>query len=142
MALGHKMSEILNQTLDCLRSHLHGKWGDRTPLDVFNRLLAKNIRPPGWTANTHADLKQEQIASRKERWTTSALGNLHRGHSSQAGVDVPWPIILAEYDGMRVLDGNHRINRWVASSDARDHDVHIHTIIGPVRFIELPSVAP
>ncbi len=57
------------------------------------------------------------------------------------GVDVPWPIILAEYEGMRVLDGNHRINRWVALSDARDHEVHIHTVAGPIRFIELPSVA-
>jgi hypothetical protein len=35
---------------------------------------------------------------------------------------------------MRVLDGNHRINRWVEWSDARDHDVHIHTVVGPVQF--------
>lgn len=41
---------------------------------------------------------------------------------------------------MRVLDGNHRINRWVATSDTRTHDVHIHTVVGLVRFIELPSV--
>src|SRR5947208_10761540 len=122
------MSDILDQTLNCLHSHLHAKWGDRTPLDVFNRLLAKNLKPAGWTKNTHADLKREQIASRKERWTTAALGSLTRGHNSENGIDVPWPIILAEYDGTRVLDGNHRINRWVASSDVRDHDVHIHTV--------------
>ena len=135
------MNEILDHTLDCLRSHLHGKWGDRSPLDVFNRLLAKSIRPPGWTPNTHANVQREQIASRKEKWTTAALSELTRGHNSQVGVDVPWPIILAEYEGMRVLDGNHRINRWVELSDARDHDVYIHTVAGSIRFIELPSAA-
>jgi hypothetical protein len=135
------MNEILDQTLDCLRSHLHVEWGDRSPLDVFNRLLAKNIKPPSWTKNTHADLQREQIVSRKEQWTTAALSQLPRGHNSQAGVDVPWPIILAECEGMRVLDGNHRINRWVALNDARDHDVHIHTVTGPIRYIELPSAA-
>ena len=135
------MGEILDQTLACLRSHLHGEWGDRSPFDEFNRLLAKNIGLPGFTTNTHADLQLEQITSRKERWTTAALSQLARGHNSPAGVDVPWPIILAEYEGMRVLDGNHRINRWVALRDARDHDVPIHTVVGPVRFIELPSVA-
>lgn len=136
------MNDILDQSLECLRPHLHAKWGDRCLLDVFNRLLAKNIRPPGWTKNTHADLQHQQITSRKEQWATAALGKLTRGHNSQSGDDFGCPIILAEYQGARVLDGNHRINRWVASSDTRTHDVHIHTVAGPVRFIELPSAVP
>ena len=139
-SLGPKMNDILDGTLECLTSHLHAKWGDRAPLDVFNRLLAKNIRPTGWTKNTHADLSRDQIASRKEQWTTASLGELTRGHGSPTGVDVACPIILAEHEGVRVLDGNHRINRWVASADTRRHVVHIHAITGPIRFIELPSV--
>jgi hypothetical protein len=135
------MSEILDETLECLRSHLHGKWGDKTPLDVFNRLLAKNLEPPGWTSNTHANFQRDQIVSRKEIWTTVALGQLARGHADPSGVDVPWPIILAEYEGLRVLDGNHRINRWVKLNDSREHSVHIHAITGPIHFVELPSVA-
>jgi len=134
------MSDVLDETLECLKSHLHGKWGDRSPLDVFNRLLAKNIRPPGWTPNTHANITRAQIISRKEQWTTDALGKLTRGHNNSTGVDVPWPIVLAEYDGLRVLDGNHRINRWVASNDAKSHSVHIHVVLGPIHFVELPSV--
>jgi len=45
--------EILEQSMKCLSAHLHSEWGDRVPLDVFNRLLAKNIRPNGWTPNMH-----------------------------------------------------------------------------------------
>ncbi len=134
------MNDILDRSLECLRPHLHPEWGDRTPLDVFNRLLAKNIRPAGWTENTHADLNRDRLVSRKEQWTTATLGQLHRGHSSPAGVDVVCPIILVEHEGIRVLDGNHRINRWVASRDTRAHDVHIHAITGPIQYIELPSV--
>ena len=140
IALGPEMNDILDHSLECLRGHLHAEWGDRCLLDVFNRLLAKNIRPPGWTKNTHVDLQRQQITSRKEQWATAALGALTRGHNSEAGDDFGCPIILAEYQGMRVLDGNHRIKRWVASSDIRVHDVQIHTVVGPVRFIELPSV--
>ena len=139
-ALGPEMNDILDETLECLRSHLWGKWGDRTPLDVFSRLLAKNLKPPGWTPNTHANLQRSQIGSRKEQWTTAALNRLARGHNSADGKDVPWPIVLAEYQGLRVLDGNHRINRWVALNDEKSHSVHIHPVTGPIQFIELPSV--
>ena len=110
-------------------------------MDVFNRLLAKDIRPPGWTKNIHADLQRQQITSRREQWATAALEALTRGHNSKAGDDFGCPIILAEYQGIRVLDGNHCINRWVASSDTRVHDVHIHTVADPVRFVDLPSDA-
>ena len=133
---------LLEESLRCLRAHLHPKWGDRTPLDVFNRLLAKNIRPSGWTTNTHFDINADQIRSRRERWTTETLGKLVRGHNSTAGQDFGCPIIIAEYGGVqRVLDGNHRINRWVAAGDTRVHDVNIHTVSEAGAFIELPAVA-
>ena len=48
--------DIFNLTLYCLRWHAHAKWGDSEPIDVFNRLLAKNIRPRGWTPNTHLNI--------------------------------------------------------------------------------------
>lgn len=79
--------------------------------------------------------------SRREQWTTDALGRLARGHSSTTGKDFDCPIIIAEHDGIQhVLDGNHRINRWVTAGDARVHDVNIHTITGSGKFIELPGV--
>jgi hypothetical protein len=108
-------------------------------MDVFNRLLAKNIRPAGWTSRTHLDIQRHQITSRQERWSTEALGRLPRAHPH--GRDSDAPIILVEYDGvLRLIDGNHRINHWVVTADARSHRVNIHSVSGTGRFIELTAV--
>lgn len=139
MADRHK--QILATSLQCLTAHLHPEWGDRDALDVFNRLLAKSLRPANWTPNTHLTFERHQIKSRKEQWTVRSLGKLTRAHADPRGNDFPCPIVLAEYDGeTRVLDGNHRINRWVANGDTRLHDVHIHAVEGPAVFVDLPAV--
>jgi hypothetical protein len=118
--------------------HFHPEWGDREPMDVFNRLLAKNLKPAGANKTTHANIRVEQISSRRERWSTAQLGMLHRGHSDPTGVDISCPIVLAEYCGeQRVLDGNHRINRWLRARDERLHDVNIHAINGSAQFVDL-----
>jgi hypothetical protein len=141
-SLANIADPILRQSLFCLLSHLHPEWGDREPIDVFNRLLAKNLGYGGMGKTTHTDLRVEQISSRSERWSTAKLGLLHRGHGDPTGIDVACPIILAEYAGkMRVLDGNHRINRWVNANDAKLHEVNIHTIEGTAGLIELPPHA-
>ena len=134
---------ILEQTLGYLRNHLHAKWGDREPIDVLNRLLAKNIRPAGWTMYTHMDITPDRIRSRLEQWSVAELGRLTRGHAAVAHplarLDVP--IVVVEYQGaMRLLDGNHRINTWIARCDAELHAVHIHVIEGVGRPVELPPV--
>jgi hypothetical protein len=83
-----------------------------------------------------------QITSRRERWTTEALGKLALGHGSAAGEDFGCPIVIAEYEGIqRLLDGNHRINRWIAAGDTRMHEVNIHTAAGVGHFIELPATS-
>jgi hypothetical protein len=132
---------ILEQSLECLAAHRHPEWGDQLPIDIFNRLLAKNVRPAGWTTNTHFNIQRHQIRSRREKWSTDELAKLCRGHADSTGIDFGCPIVLAEYDGkLRVLDGNHRINRWVANSDARVHDVNIHSVTAPGRYVELAPV--
>lgn len=132
---------ILNESLECLIKHLKPKWGDRDLLDVFNRLLAKNIRPHNWMSNTHLDFKLDQITSRRELWSTEKLDELHRGHKQCKGGDFDCPIVIVEYkDQERVLDGNTRINRWVANGDTRDHNVNFHTITFAGDYVELPSL--
>ena len=141
-ALAKVTDPVLHQSLYCLLDHFHPEWGDREPLDVFNRLLAKNLGPTGAKKTTHTTFRVEQIASRREQWTTAALGALRCGHSDPRGVDIACPIVLAEYEGeRRVLDGNHRINRWKITSDARIHDVNIHTVTGVASFVDLPPGA-
>lgn len=132
---------ILDQSLMCLVAHRHPEWGDRVLFDVFNRLLAKNIKPSEWTSNTHLDIHPEQISSRQEQWTTEDLAKLLRGHGSAEGKDFDCPIIVAKYDGkQRLLDGNHRINRWIEVGDTMLHDINIHTIAGIGQFVELPAI--
>jgi hypothetical protein len=49
--------------------------------------------------------------------------------------------VIVEYQGaMRLLDGNHRINTWVAKGDADLRPVHIHTVEGAGQLVELPPV--
>ena len=133
---------ILDQSLACLRWHCHREWGDRNALDIFKRLLAKNIKPNGWTPNTHLDIERHQVSSRREKWPTAALAKLPRGHGFTNGEDFDCPIVLAEYQGeQRLLDGIHRVNRWIAAGDIGEHDVNIHTIAGLGQFVELPTVA-
>lgn len=128
---------LLRESLCCLLTHFHPEWGDRWPFDVLNRLVAKNLGRAGPNKTGHSDLRVEQITSRKEQWTTSNLGKLTRGHTDPRGVDIACPIILAECAGRTiVLDGNHRINRWVDSNDERLHDVIIHRIDEPFGFVE------
>jgi hypothetical protein len=133
---------IFDESLQCLWAHCHPQHGDRIPLDVFNRLLAKNIKPTGWTANIHLNIQPQQISSRREKWTTDALANLPRGHGSTKGEDFDCPIVVAEYEGkQRLLDGNHRINRWIVARDTAPHDVNIHTIVGIGQFVVLPTIS-
>jgi len=130
---------IFEQTLQCLWPHCHPEWGDRTPLDVFNRLIAKNVRPAGWTPHTHLDIQEHRVSSRQEHWTIAELGRLLRAHVGIADRDSASPIVLVEYEGMlRLIDGNHRINRWVAEADVRQHQVNIHSVAGVGQFVELP----
>lgn len=133
---------ILDQTLTCLRAHSHPEWGDSAPLDVLNRLLAKNIKPDGWTKYTHLNIQAQHIGSRREKWSIGELEKLDRGHSDPRGKDFECPIIIVEYQfKLRLLDGNHRINRWLLTQDTRLHDVNIHTVDGVGQFVELPPAS-
>jgi hypothetical protein len=141
-SLANVADPILRESLCCLLTHFHPKWGDREPLDVLNRLLAKNLGRAGPYKTGHTTARLEQISSRREHWTTADLGRLRRGHSDLGGVDIACPIVLLEYAGeTRVLDGNHRINRWVRANDSRTHAVNIHTIAESVDVVNLLPAA-
>jgi hypothetical protein len=82
-----------------------------------------------------------QIQSRNEKWSTTALAALTRGHGDPSGTDFDCPIVLAEAQGLTlVLDGNHRINRWALTNDSREHAVNIHAIRGAIDFVEREPV--
>jgi hypothetical protein len=127
---------LIRKAFYCLLDHFKPEMGDKVPIDTFNRLLAKNIRPPGWKDVTHTNVTISQISARHERRTTQALAALPRGHNYTNGVDVECPIVIAEYQGQRLLDGNHRVNRWASANDQRLHEVIILSVDGVVGFKE------
>jgi len=132
---------ILEQTMQCLMWHIHPEWGDRNSLDVINRLLAKKLRPEGWETNMHLDIGPHQVHSRQEQWTIDKLEKLSRDHSSRGGDDFGCPIIIIEYESKQyLLDGNHRVNRWIKTRDPNPHDINIHTISGGGQFTVLPAI--
>ena len=65
-ALAKVADPLLRESLCCLLAHFHPEWGDRWPLDVLNRLVAKNLGRAGPNKTGHSDLREEQITSRKE----------------------------------------------------------------------------
>ena len=87
------------------------------------------------------DIQEHQVSSSQQYWTTAALGRLPRAHAGVADRDSASPIVLVEYEGtLRLIDGNHRINRWVADTDVQKHQVNMHSVAGVGQFVELPRV--
>jgi hypothetical protein len=69
-------------------------------------------------------------------------GRQRESHRGTAGPDtrLDGPVVIIEYQrSMRLLDGSHRINTWVARQDSAEHPVHIHTLKGTAKFVELPA---
>jgi hypothetical protein len=120
---------IFEETLDLLRYHFHPELGDRTPFDVFTRLVAKRIRRPKWKSTDHERLRRSHIASERQTRSTKQLSQLVREHTR----DRPWnesaPIIIAFYLGQELLlDGTARINKWMRERNDGDHAVNFHII--------------
>ena len=134
---------IPDETFACLAAHLHPEWGDRTPLDVFNRLLAKNLQPPGLTPCTHLDIRCHQIRSSKVWRTTDELARLaEQGHRGAHGRGASQPVVIALYDNQeRLLDGNHRINWWQSLDDHELHEVNLHEVLIAGQFLDQVPVS-
>ncbi len=127
---------ILDKTLVCLSAHVHPKWGDRSPMDAFNRLLAKHrkVRPADWREDTHLNIQRSQIRSKMVRRTAAELSVLcqHKGAARNERFTRE-PVVIAVYRGEELLlDGNHRINFWMQRGDTSLHEVHLHYIDGEV----------
>jgi hypothetical protein len=91
------------------------RW-DRDAQAALTRIAIKGL---GFTF----DVTNSQI--RRERWSFEQLKQLKTGHKGRNDCQIE-PLVLVEWDGRTVLiDGNHRLNGWVADSDGRPRDVII-----------------
>ncbi len=122
-------ADVLEDTLYWLKFHVWRELGDRTPLDVFKRLLAKKIKAPDWKDTDHYPVARHQIRSYREKRTTEEIARLSRGHDKLQPMTRGGPIIIAVLDDQeRLLDGNTRINLWISQGNTDQHDVNVHIV--------------
>ena len=123
------MQEILAETLEVLRYHVWRDRGDKTSLDVFNRLLAKQINGPDGDPLARMNFSPEQIRSSREQRTTSELAGFPKWHDHDNPNKTDCPIIVAVFNGTEyLLDGHTRINYWQKIRDEGPHDVNVHIV--------------
>ena len=121
---------IFVESLNCLKYNFHEEWGDTSLFDVFTRLLAKQIKAPGWTNTDHELVIPSQIKSEQQNRTTEQLAGLRRKHDRYEPENELGPIIIALYKGEeRLLDGTTRINKWIKEQNKDEHSVNVHTVI-------------
>ena len=99
--------EILREALGRSAAHRHTKWGDRSPLDVFNRLIAKHkaVRPPGG---------QEKRISTSSRIRSAPEG--HEDYWRVDSADAAHRITCAR----QVASGHHRCLQGAGAIDGRE----------------------
>jgi hypothetical protein len=89
---------------------------DRNAQAALTRIAVKGL---GFTF----DSTNSQI--RRERWSFEQLKQLKTGHNGRNDCQIE-PLILIEWEGRTVvIDGNHRLNGWVAGNDGRSRQVVI-----------------
>lgn len=101
-----------------------------TTMSTLNRLFQGNV------AHVYKELgfqrcvfHAHRIILQKECWSTKKLSALRRCHArKKVGGDKKLPIVLVRLNGRdHLIDGNTRINYWVAAHDKKMHDVIIVT---------------
>ena len=89
-----------------------------SPQGCLNRLVRERV--PDKTLNV--DARTATIC--KEIWRTSDLRSLKRKHDRMNEEDDRRPIVVVDYRNERlVIDGNHRVNRWLLASPIPEHEV-------------------
>ena len=99
---------------------LNPKVSDASPNACLNRLVNERL-----AKGSSVEIKEGTWIIREENWPTSQLGILDRKHRQTNECDDLRPIIVVEVDGRNLLiDGNHRVSRWLSESST-EHRVLI-----------------
>ena len=89
-----------------------------SPQACLNRLVRERI------SNKKLVVDSSTSDIRRELLPTAELKRLVRKHDRTNDIDDRRPIVVVEYEGQPLLiDGNHRVNCWLASSPIPEHDV-------------------
>ena len=92
---------------------------DASPSACLNRLVRERI-----SSRTPADVNENTATIRKERWTLEQLQALERKHDRTNDKDDNRPLVVVKYgDRILLIDGNHRVNRWLAARARAQREV-------------------
>jgi hypothetical protein len=89
-----------------------------SPQECLNRLVRERI------SDKKLVVDASTATIRRDLLSTLELQRLKRKHDRTNDKDDRRPIVVVEYKGEPLLvDGNHRVNRWLSSSRISEHDV-------------------
>lgn len=118
-------SDLWQAVGDALRHHRKPHAGDRTGLDVLNRLFGEHVKRAQLENPPILGLRNCSI--RRERWATQEL----------AARVIPWHeranpqhkgglLITVEHEArLYLIDGANRLHYWVSQGDDGEHEVII-----------------
>lgn len=99
----------------------HRKSNDGTANDALNRLVREYV-----PAARDVRLGEENCSIREESWTNDQLAQVARRHSRANPKHEAGPLLVVVYNGVGYLvDGNNRVNKWIAQQDIGFHPVLI-----------------
>lgn len=97
-----------------------------TPAECLSRLTNERL-PEG----IRIEVNPETAEVREEKWSNARLVSLERKHMRSHDFDDDRQIIVFESKGRNILiDGNHRVTRWLAEPPDRDRAVLIISLKG------------
>lgn len=114
---------LWRQLEKALSHHRKVRLNERTGIDVFNRLFREHAKRDGL-----ADipvLNPSTCSIRLESWTVKQIGaSVRAKHTRAEPMRLDGPLIMVERSEYRYLiDGNNRLNYWMASGDEVGRDV-------------------
>lgn len=110
--------ENQKQLWDLVYGTLYPKPNDATPNACLNRLTNERLK------TFRVNLNESTAFVLDEQWLTDDLVTLDRKHERFHDFDDERPIVVVDVHGRKLLvDGNHRVTRWLMQAVSRLHRV-------------------
>lgn len=114
-----EVSTLWDEALSLLE--FHRKAHDSTAIDVLNRLVSERV-----SGIRGVRLGPDSCTIREDRWPIERLASAERKHQRDAPRYMIEPVIVVAYAGRTLLiDGNNRVNEWLARGERRTRRVLI-----------------
>lgn len=98
---------------------LKPKATDPSPNACLNRLVRERI-----SSRAPPEVNEATATIQKEVWTLEQLQALERKHDRVNDKDDNRPLVVVKYSDRKLLiDGNHRVNRWLAARSGSQREV-------------------